>query len=340
MIDMLKKKMLDDYEYIVKYLDSYNYPSIKVNKNYISFGRDVDYNQKAVVIYLSDNDALIVKDFSSNITCDIFNYVIKTRSVTFTEAIARAKLILGISNSDFFKSSHREVFGGLYSKMKKKKEVELRTLPENYLNRFEHVFNYRFLKDGISLEVQHEFKIGYDLENNGITIPLSNEFGELVGVKERLNTDEKVPNKYFYETPCPSSQLLYGYAENYEYLQGAKVIYIVEAEKSVMQAASMGMRNFVGIGSSSLSKKQAKMLVGLHAEMYVFAHDKGLYFDAIKRNALMLFSYNRMREYKVGWLNMESDNSVKDKESPTDNGLNEFERIRKEHLCLLKKEDL
>jgi len=116
-------------------------------------------------------------------------------------------------------------------------------------------------------------------------------------VNHKVNDDEQ---KYYYLIPCPMSQTLYGYSQNYNYLS-EKDVYIFESEKSVMQCHSYGIRNSVALGSSSLSVTQIKMLLELQPKKIVFMHDKGLDFDVIKKNILLLSKFIRMFEVEIGY---------------------------------------
>ena len=121
------------------------------------------------------------------------------------------------------------------------------------------------------------------------------------------------------------SNVLYGYSQNYQYLFNEAVV-VFESEKSVLQCATFGFRKAVAIGSSSLSKKQAILLLSLSPQKVIFAMDKGLSYEVIKRNMIMLKSHLRMKEVEIGYLDM-NENDIKDKASPSDMGQDKFEEL-------------
>ena len=327
MINMIKEKLLEEPIKIKELLELYDYHHINIRSAYISFGRSEDSSPKSLVIYLKDNDALIVKDHARNLTLDIFNLLIKQRGVDFKDVIKAAKKIVGID--DYYRPERTcKAFNGFYAKIKNRTKQELKTYDDSILNKYKPYGNLRFLKDGINLAAQRHFNIGYDVESQSITIPIYDEFGRLLGVKCRRNCDD-CEQKYWFDVPCQESMTLYGYSQNYQYLEGETVI-IVEAEKSVMQFYSMGYQNVVALGSSSISKKQCQMILSLNPKKVVFMMDRGLDFETIKKNMLALRTYGKMKEFIIQYWVPGAD--VPDKASPSDSGQYKLERALREEL--------
>lgn len=337
MIDYIRKKFIENPEKIVEFLTNYDYHHFSIKSNYVTFGRDEESSPKSIVIRLRDNERCLIHDYAKNVTYDIINFVIKCRQVEFKEVINNAKCVLGINDSNFYVEKKRSAFGGFYESIQAKQIYTNKTYSEDILDNYEAVGNVKFLKDNISLQTQHEFKIGYCLEENVITIPIWNEIGELIGVKARRNEHCKDgEQKYFYLVPCSISSTLYGYWQNYSYLQDS-TIFVFESEKSVMQCNTFGFHNAVSIGSSSLSKKQAQLLLSCNPKNIVLAHDKSLPFDVIKRNADILSDYGKMKNFKIYYLNMENEEDIPCKSSPSDLGKDMFVKIFKNDLTRIKR---
>ena len=340
MIDYIKKKFIENPEKIVEFLEIYNYRHFSIKENYITFGRDEDSSPKSIVIRLKDNDACLIKDYARNVTYDIINFVIKCRGIDFRTVIQEAKRVLSIEGYYQDKPQINLPFGGFYSQFKKKTKNIEKTYDESILDVYEKVGNVRFYQDNISYEIQKKFSIGYCLNENVITIPIWNEIGELVGVKARRNDDIlEREQKYFYLVPCSISNTLYGYWQNYSYLQNS-TIWVFESEKSVMQCATFGNQNAVSIGSSSLSKKQAQMLLNCNPKRIILAHDKSLPYDVIKRNASVLSSYGRLKDFDIYYLDMENDDSIPDKSSPSDLGKDKFKKINLQCIKKIERNEL
>lgn len=328
-IQKVKENLRENPEKIEEYLQKFGFDHIKVHDKYITYARDHDSSPKGIVTYLEDN--LPTLDYSRNISSDIFGYVMKIRGLSFKDVLCPLKSLLDkdvISDSPR-KTKKKTAFGGYLDRCRELRRSENRenvALDDSVLLDFDPACNERFLKDGISLSTQIAFKLGYDWENQGITIPLYSDEGELIGVKERLNEDYVESGmKYFYKYPCKASQTLYGYAKNYAEIVSGKTVMIFEAEKSVMQAYTMGYNTALAIGSATLSKKQCQMIAALCPERIYLMHDKGLPEEAVMLNVEKLYKYIRMKDFSVYvWRPDESD---PDKVSPTDLGRARFKHI-------------
>lgn len=324
MIEFVKAKLLEDPEKIKQYLEHFDFHHIVIRTNYMSFGRSADSSPKSIVIRLKNNDTLLVKDYPRNVACDLFKYVMKARSVSFREAFSEAKDILGIDGYYYQERRSKQPFGGFYEGMRSKKDVELKIYDDSILDEYISCGNDRFLRDGISLEAQRYFQIGYSVKDQAITIPIWNEVGQLVGVKARIPRDPgEDEQKYYYLVPCSMSQTLYGYSQNYEYLESTDVVYVAEAEKTVMAAYSYGVKNIVSIGGSNISKKQVQLLLSLNAKKIVLLHDNLFDYQGIERNIQMIRGYSKFREVKIGYWNY-FDKNYEGKISPTDLGREKF----------------
>lgn len=327
MINYIKSKLLEDPENIKQYLEYFDFHHIVIRTNYISFGRSVDSSPKSIVIRLKDNDALLVKDYPKNLVCDLFNYVIKEKGVSFKEAISEAKSILGINGWHYQEQRSTAPFGGFYNKIRSNKDLEVKVYDDSVLDKYIPCGNERFLKDNISLKAQRYFNVGYSVEEQCITIPIYSEVGMVIGVKARIDRDPKESEqKYYYLIPCLMSQTLYGYSQNYEYLESADTVYVFESEKSVMQCWSYGIKNAVALGSGSISKKQVQLLLQLRINKIVLMHDVGYKLDSIQRNIKMIKGYSRMKEVQIGYWDNENK-SYEGKVSASDLGKDKLEYI-------------
>lgn len=306
-------------------LEHYNFHNVIIHQSYISFGRSVDSSKKSIVIRLTNNDYLYVKDYARNIQKDLFTYISEQRLVEFADILSTVKSILNITDYyDFF--GDRGIFGGFYERIRKRNFNKVNTYDESLLDRYKQYANVRFLRDNISIDAQHFFGIRYDIESQGIVIPIRNQLGQLMGIKVRCNYDvEDGELKYYYLVPCAMSNTLYGYSQNYNHLV-RNTIYILESEKSVMQCYSYGIRNCVALGSGSISNKQVQMLFELNPQKIIFLHDTGFKQEYLDRNIAMIKNYSRFSEVEIGYWDYVGKN-YEDKVSPSDLGKVKFEQI-------------
>lgn len=324
MLNDLKKELIQNPDKIVELLEHYGFARIRVHRNYISFGRDEYSSGKSITLWLEDNDALNVKDWARNTYSDIISLIMREKSVTFLDVLNEIKSILGVTDFGYFEQK-RSPWGGYFDKFHgRKKRQEIEIYPESILDQYSQHGNLRFLKDHIDLETQLDFGIRFDESQNTIIIPIRDQIGRLMGIKGRRNWDSDDPNfnKYIYVVPCLASQTLYGYYKNYPNLVNGTIL-IGEAEKFVLQAASYGYGNAVGLASGSISTKQVQMILECHPKEVILCHDQGYEEKALMRNLEMLSTYTRFTEMNVKyWLN----NDFPHKASITDLGKEVFEK--------------
>lgn len=338
MLEEIKKELINNPDKLCNVLEHFGYCNIVIHSKYISFGRDEYSSKKSIVINLENNFYLYVHDYARNIQKDIFSYIIDQRKAEFVDVLKVVKSILGISDYyDFF--NKKGIFGGFYERMRKRKgSTKIHTYDESILDEYIPYGNVRFLKDHISLQAQRFFDIRYDTLSQAIVIPIRDQFGQLMGVKERVNYNISEDElKYYYSYPCQMSQTLYGYSQNYKYLVNNS-IYIFESEKSVMQCFSYGIRNCVAIGSGTISVKQVKMLFELNPKQIIFMHDVGYKLEYINRNIKMVQKFSRFSEAQIGYWdfgNKEYENKV----SPSDMGKDVLSRIIASEIIFIGESD-
>lgn len=337
MLADIKKELINHPEKLKDVLEHFGYCNIVIRPKYISFGRDEKSSKKSIVINLENNEYLYTIDYARNIRKDIFSYIIEQRKVEFIDVLNEVRHALGITDYyDFF--DNRGIFGGFYEKIRKRRTNKVNTYDDSILDYYVNCGNTRFLTDNISLLSQKFFGIRYDVESQGIVIPIRNQFGQLMGVKERFNYD--VPDgemKYFYAVPCSMSQTLFGYSQNYEFLVD-NTIYIFEAEKSCMQCYSYGIRNCVSLGNGSISIQQVKMLLELNPKRIIFLHDVGYGLENIMRNIDMVKNYSRFTEVELGYWSY-FGRGYENKVSPSDLGKGCLENILQNEITMIGDED-
>ena len=325
MLKEIKKELLNQPEKLKEVLEHYNFHNVIIHQSYISFGRSADSSKKSIVIRLTNNDYLYVKDYARNIQKDLFTYIGEQRLSDFSEILSTVKSILNITDYyDFF--GDRGIFGGFYERIRKRNISKINTYDESLLDKYKMYGNVRFVKDNISIDAQQFFGIRYDVESQGIVIPIRNQLGQLMGVKVRCNYEvEDGEMKYYYLIPCAMSQTLFGYSQNYNHLVD-NTVYILESEKSVMQCYSYGIRNCVALGSGSISNKQVQMLFELNPKKIIFLHDTGFKQEYLDRNIAMIKNYSRFSEVEIGYWDYDGKD-YEDKVSPSDLGKYKFEQI-------------
>ena len=327
MFEQIKERLLEQPESIEHILNTFGFDKIRIDHKEIRCAFEPGSNPTAVVIRLQDNPNLFVKDYGRNLSYDFINYLIKSKNIQFKDVMNAIKQELHL---DSIYNYRRKVglFGGLYDKISRSSgDFEVKTYPEEILQQYGNTPNLLWLRDGISLETQRKWGVGYCVETQRITLPIRTSTGEIMAVKGRCNyTPDEFEAKYLYLVQGPMSQTLFGYSENYSSLYENDVI-VVESEKSVLKMSSWGYNNVVALGSNSLSATQAKLLMSLNPKSVIFMLDKGLPLENTKRNADLLQTFCTMRQLRIRYWSWDDNITLDDKCAPCDDSKEEFEYI-------------
>lgn len=332
MINEIKEKLINNPIHIKNILEYYEFASISVNSHEIRCGIDKESNKTSIRIKLKNNQFLYVTDYGRGLNCDLINFIIKSRNVEFKEVINVIKNEIGINSFTYTK--RKSIFGGFYNKIKSRKtnSIELKTYDENILNQYLHKYNLMFFRDGISFETQKKFKIGLDTLSQRITCPWWSFDGQLVGITGRYIGDYEVDNtlKWCPVIPHAKSQTLYGYTENYQYLQGCEELYIFESEKGVMQLDSMDIHTGIALGGNSIHYPQIIHIIGLQPQKIIFGYDESLEEEIILSQINKLKSMIKFYDIKLGYI-VDYENKILPKDSkmsPTDLGKDSFLELK------------
>jgi DNA primase len=194
------------------------------------------------------------------------------------------------------------------------KEKPLKPISEHILSYYKQYVNDLFYEDNIDYSTQKEFEIGFDEQSSRYTIPIRSEVGDLIGVKGRY-FDRNVPDgemKYIYLEPCARSKILFGLYKTINYIKESNKIYILEAEKAVLQLWGYGYRNSVSTGGKELSHNQIDMIVRLGVQI-IFAFDQDVSKEELEKLA------DRFPDGVPLFYIFDEDKILDEHESPSDN---------------------
>lgn len=325
-IQVLKEKILEN-NYIPLILEKLNCHHVVKKNEYYQCGNPDGDNKTAITVYLNENLTTIdyTRNIGNNEYTDIFDLVQFFQNCTFYEALRKVCNWCGI---DYYKNNYDDLpeslkFTRLIEEMSVGYEVDYSELKptqpisERILTYYLPFVNNLFKLDNISYTTQQIFEIGYDDSTNRITIPIRDELGTLVGVKGRLFVSSKQMNeeqrrtKYLYLEHCSRAKTLYGLYLTERYIKKTNCVYVVEAEKGVMQLWDMGIKNCVATCSKKISQQQIDMLTRL-CSYVIFCFDKDVTIEEIKTIAEKFINPIRISAI------IDNKNVLLDKESPTD----------------------
>lgn len=322
----------------------------KRNNDYITCANKDGDNKQAIVLYLNEN--LTVINYTRSMsktkrTTDLIDLVMFNEDLSFPEAL---KFICNELGLDYYSQPEEkpeslciiEMLKGMTLGEDKEDNTPLKPINEKILGYYHKCGNVLFEDDGISLETQQEWEIGYDSFSNSITIPIRDEIGNLIAVKARrfkytkdtpvekrkfndvLGDDE---SKYFFLEPGAKSKVLYGLYKNEKYIQRQGVVYVGESEKFCMQLYDMGYFG-VSVGGSKLSKRQVEMLVRLGAKI-ILCFDKDIGEEKLNNIADMFV--DGVPIYAI----LDKDNILSEKQSPSDD-INKWAYMIKNNVYKIK----
>lgn len=330
--EILNRDLLPD---ILSELDCHH---IQDRGDYIQCGNKDGDNPRSIVVY--KNEYISCTNYTRQITkngrsADIFDLIAYCEDCSFAEAM---RFVCGLAGIDYY--GEKEDLPESLQILKMLKDMSIgdededssvvKPISEKILSYYIPYGNRMFEEDGISLEVQREFEVGYCCQSNYITIPIRDSLGALVGVKGRYfgNPDELHP-KYVYIEPCAKSKIIYGYWQNREYIKNSKYLYVVESEKAVQQLATIGIRNVVSTGGKTISKTQVELIVRTGCTP-IFAYDADVEEDELGEIASMFMS--GIDVYAI----IDRDDILDEKESPSDDSQKWF-CLTKKHIYKISK---
>lgn len=248
---------------ILKDIGVRNIPTVTDNR--IQFG--FSGNSRSHCIYLDDN--LTHHHFSANIIEGFINFIARIKKITFTQSVNLLTSIVFSQVTDL---------GVRCSDEDDKKDIEQIIYSEDILNTYEKIISGLFLEDGICPTVQSKFGIRFSERYSRIIFPVRQN-GKLVGILGRYNMKEVPSNtaKYLPILHYYKSKVIFGLDENIDYIkQNNNECIIVESEKSVMRAMTLGYNNVLAIGGNCIKNAQVDILKSNNIVKINLCLDKGL----------------------------------------------------------------
>lgn len=324
-IQVLKEKIIEN-DYIAVILQELGCHHISRKTAYYQCANPDGDNNTAITVYINDYITTIdyTRTIGKNSTNDIFDLIQFFKDCSFFKAIS---YVCKWCDIDYYADDYEELpdslkYTQLMIEMRQndsdyEEQKPIKPIPETILGYYKNYVNDLFANDNISYQTQRDFEIGYDESTNRITIPIRDEFGTLVGIKGRLfkdNTqitnDEKT-YKYIYIEPCNRAKILYGLCLSESEIKRKDFVYVVEAEKGVMQLWDMGIFNTVATSGKKVSQCQIEKLSRICSKI-IFCFDKD-----VQRNELKELADKFVDCIEIDAL-IDTDNILNEKESPTD----------------------
>lgn len=347
----IKKRLLDE-DNIEKVLEALQCEHIKREQRgkLVSAqlpGKFQSDNKRAVQVYAMDGVPAKIRNVSG-FSGDIFSLIsylefdspLDDLQATFRDSLLFITELMGWSASTGKNSSRKDYVAPLKALASLSRKYAERLpndiLDESVMKNFRIIPDHGWYEEGISIETQELYQVGFDYSSARITIPIRNEKGELVGVKGRSikNSDVNDYNpKYMYIYKCNISQEWFNMDKAKESILKEKKVYIFESEKSVMKMHSYGENNSLAISSSDISEIQIRMIKNLGLDIdIILCYDKDKSVDEVKKQAKRFTNRN-----VYGIIDIEDRLGAKD--APIDRGHDVFLELVNNHCYLINKRE-
>jgi hypothetical protein len=331
---IIKEKILENPKNIEKILQYIGCSQIHESLNEYRCAKNKnDTNSTRISV---KKDSLISRIYDvTPVKGDILTLIMALKQCNLNETIKICCYVLDISYDYSEEIKPKKIpFGGYYKKIQNMDKsfgnrfLNLKTYSNNILLNFLQYGNKRFYMDNISYETQKKFSICFDEITQRIVVPWKDINGNIIGIMGRYNASADYCEshniaKWFPIIPHPKSQTLYGLYENYKTIQETGIVYVGESEKFTHQLDTMNYFNGVSCGGHEISPIHRRILLSLKVNI-VIAFDNDIPNLYKEKECKFLKSKCNLLNFKVGYIN--TLNILKDKESPSDNGIETWEK--------------
>jgi len=253
--------------------------------------------------------------YSSSLGGNALDFIIAYHRVKFPKALEIAKNYLGIDGEIEYTPPPQII--KTLKKLRPKKErlkdtSERKTLPSNFMDRYEKIPITWWQEEGIKQEIMDKIGVRYCPIQRRIITPIWDNDGELINTSNRATFDYKaeLSPKFIYGFPIGTTDFLWGLNFNKEDIIKNKEVILVESYKSVMKLMGWGINNSVAVLTSHLNSHQLKLLIGLGVNVVV-AFDK----DASPRQDMEI---NKLKRFcKVEFIE-DKQGLLDEKDAPCD----------------------
>lgn len=327
MIEQIKTTLLNDKDKIIKVLEELKCHKINPHlRNEVRCALPDGETSTSVQIILNDFLPAYVysrggyDDYEIKDIISLVQFLLKTN---FNTAVHWLCKLLDIEYDDtkVIIRNQSETIKCLKSYIRPNQEILLNEpMSEDLLNQYPLYVVQEWVDEGIDEDVQSKYSIRIDEKKCRWLIPIRNEKGELVAIKGRTylpNSKELDIPKYLYYKENKDvkyyNNVLFGLNHNYQNIKDSNEVIIVEGEKTVMKAESMGFDNVVSIGGHDINQNIKRKILQLHADV-VLALDKDVALKEIIKEG------NKLSMFTNVYYIYDNENLLNEKDSPFDSG--------------------
>lgn len=338
-----------DAQELKKYIHENNYVDDILNKLECHHIRPYNTEYRAGLPNRTYGNSIVIKrdeylntrvyTSEKTIQGDIFTLVMLLKNKNFPQSVRWLHKVLSLPYTYSLedKSEKKKDPLKIFKKIIKNenKEIDKRSLivyDKNILKNMVLIPSLTFFREGISIQTQEKFEIGYSTERERIGIPHKYwQNGRYLGIIGRTtipNYDDFNIAKYLPITnPFFKSLNLYGLAENYKHIQEKGYVIVFEGEKSVMKLDTWKLCNGVAVGCHEISEEQRRILIGLNVEI-VIAFDKDV------EQEHMIYECRKFKGIRPVSYIYDKFDLLDEKDSPCDKGIKVWNYLLKYRIYI------
>lgn len=269
--------------------------------NYRSFSRGIDYEDGK----------------------DIINLVEKVRNCSFVDAVKYIHKILGLKFKFEKKSTQiKKVEDPAWTLAKHSEKYkvdvsEIQSIKETVLDDYIPLPYIGWVREGVMPWTVKKFGLAYSYRRKRVIIPMRHwKTGELLGINSRTTVEnwEEFGIKKFYITPSyQKNKNLFGLYENYQSINNAGYVVIVEAEKSVLKRDSLNDDTLIALSGHSISNDQVSIIHRIeNLREVIIALDKDVPIEEVRHMCEKFYNSRKVSYIYDKW------GLLKEKDSPAD----------------------
>lgn len=288
-------------------------------------GLPTHQNKTSVAVNKTTLSTKVFQSDSKIIRGDIVTLIMHIKNLSFPKANKYLHSILELKYTVVKKNKEKQdkidplnIFKKVKTRRNSVNAYELDICGEEILSEFTPHIPIELFREGIMPWTIDEFSLGYSHSKKRIIYPhrlwsgSRNEYVGIIGRTTILAYEMLDIPKYYPIKAYNKSMNLYGLQENYQYIQEAGYVVVLESEKGVGKRHSRNDKTCVACCCHDLSDEQVKILIGLNVSIVV-SFDQGIDRNHIRMTCEKFYNIRKVSYTWDDWGLLKEKESCSDK---------------------------
>ena len=294
---------------------------------------------KTAVCVKKDNLSVNIRNSEGSKRGDIFTLVMALKDISFGKANKFIHETLGLKysyNKNKDDSEKRDPLA-VFKKVKRRRHVidkDVPTYDDSFMKEYIDLPYIGWVREGVMPFACKRFNIGYSYDRKRIVIPerkWDGDDNEYIGISGRTTIPNyellDIPKFFKLSNTYPKGMNVYGLNENYQTIQEAGYVVVLEAQKSVLKRYSRKDGTATAIGNCEFTEEQVRILISLNVEI-IIAFDEGIDINHIRQECDKFYPIRKVSYMYDKWGLIETGS----KDSPADKENKVYEFMRKHRV--------